>query len=118
MADATRQKLMDEFALRSLAAAIDQTPAVDLVQMAESETRPNPSSILMSGHPDASLLGCNPSLKTLFSSATDEWPTPQWLFDALRAEFPLHARSVHHQSNAKCARYFTRMEDGFGPELE
>lgn len=54
----------------------------------------------------------NPSLKTLFSSATDEWPTPQWLFDALRAEFPFTLDPCATQSNAKCARYFTRMEDG------
>lgn len=52
------------------------------------------------------------SRKTLFSSATDEWPTPQRLFDALRMEFPFTLDPCATEENAKCQRFFTRLEDG------
>ncbi len=47
-----------------------------------------------------------------FSSATDEHPTPQWLFDALAREFAFTLDPCATRENAKCARYFTRKEDG------
>ena len=48
----------------------------------------------------------------LFSSATDDWPTPQWLFDALHAEFSFTLDPCASKENAKCVRFFTRDQDG------
>lgn len=47
-----------------------------------------------------------------FSSATDEWSTPQDLFDKLNAihGFTLDVCATHE--NAKCERYFTKDDDG------
>ncbi len=48
-----------------------------------------------------------------FSSVTDEWSTPQELFDALTwvyGEFSLDPCAT--VSNAKCQRFFTRKDDG------
>ena len=46
-----------------------------------------------------------------FSSATDEWPTPQWLFDALISEFPFTLDPCATPKNAKCRRFFTKDEN-------
>ena len=48
----------------------------------------------------------------LFTSTTDEWPTPPRLFAALDAEFRFTLDVCASASNAKCARYYTRAEDG------
>jgi len=48
----------------------------------------------------------------LFSSATAEWETPTWLFEALDARFQFTLDPCCTSANAKCARYFTRAEDG------
>lgn len=45
--------------------------------------------------------------KTLFSSETTEWETPQWLFDQLNAEFHFTLDVCAISENAKCPRYFT-----------
>jgi phage N-6-adenine-methyltransferase len=48
-----------------------------------------------------------------FSCATVEWETPQWLFDELAwvyGGFTLDPCAT--ERNAKCARYFTRSENG------
>lgn len=50
--------------------------------------------------------------KTMFSSATDEWPTPQGLYNALRMEFAFTLDPCATHENAKCRRHFTRLEDG------
>lgn len=48
-----------------------------------------------------------------FSSATDEWPTPQEFFDRIAAEFgPFDLDACATPENAKCQRYFTRSENG------
>lgn len=51
-----------------------------------------------------------------FSSTTDEWPTPQWLFDALDAEFGFTLDPCATPQNAKCKRYYTRAEDGINQD--
>lgn len=51
-------------------------------------------------------------LSVCYSSQTDEWPTPQWLFDALNAEFGFTLDPCATRENAKCRRYFTREQDG------
>lgn len=52
----------------------------------------------------------------LFSSATDNWPTPQWLFDALNSEFAFTLDPCSSKENAKCARHFTVAEDGLAQD--
>lgn len=47
-----------------------------------------------------------------FSSATDDWATPQEFFDELDAEFDFTLDVCASDSNAKCGRYFTRDDDG------
>jgi site-specific DNA-methyltransferase (adenine-specific) len=47
-----------------------------------------------------------------FSSATAEWATPGWLFDALDAEFGFTLDPCSNAQNFKCARHFTLAEDG------
>ena len=52
-----------------------------------------------------------------FSSATDEWATPQALFDELSwifGGFTLDPCAT--MLNAKCSRFFTRTEDGLQQE--
>ena len=50
--------------------------------------------------------------KSLFSSATPEWETPQWLFDALNAEFNFSLGPCSTHGNAKCENHFTKEDDG------
>lgn len=52
------------------------------------------------------------SLNVHFSSETDEWPTPQWLFDALDKEFGFTLDPCSNHENAKCKKHFTREDDG------
>lgn len=47
-----------------------------------------------------------------FSSQSDEWATPAWLFDALDREFGFTLDPCSTRTNAKCPRHFTRAEDG------
>lgn len=49
-----------------------------------------------------------------FSSESDEWNTPQWLFDALDKEFgfTLDPCSTWDGSNAKCKQHYTLRDNG------
>jgi site-specific DNA-methyltransferase (adenine-specific) len=47
-----------------------------------------------------------------FSSASDDWATPQDFFDALDAEFDFTLDVCASASNAKCSTYFTKAVDG------
>jgi len=49
--------------------------------------------------------------KGMKSSNTDEWETPQELFDELDAEFHFTLDPCATKENAKCARYFTKEKD-------
>jgi len=51
-------------------------------------------------------------MKVHFSSQTPEWPTPQWLFDALNKEFGFTLDPCSTHTNAKCAKHFTREDNG------
>lgn len=53
---------------------------------------------------------------TLFSSATDEWATPQELFDALDAEFHFTLDPCSTDQNAKCAKHYTKAQDGLAQD--
>ncbi|GEA16775.1 DNA N-6-adenine-methyltransferase of bacteriophage [Moorella sp. E308F] len=50
--------------------------------------------------------------KGLFSSASDEWETPQELFDQLNEEFHFDLDPCATPQNAKCAQFFTKKENG------
>ncbi len=54
----------------------------------------------------------------MFSSATDLWATPQWLFDQLDAEFQFDFDVCATAENAKCERYFTEADDGLRQSWE
>lgn len=47
-----------------------------------------------------------------FSQESDEWATPQWLFDALNKEFGFTLDPCSSGDNAKCADHFTMKENG------
>jgi phage N-6-adenine-methyltransferase len=47
-----------------------------------------------------------------FSSATDNWATPQDLFDLLDSEFGFDLEVCASVENAKCRRFFTAEDDG------
>jgi len=48
----------------------------------------------------------------MFSSATDEWETPQDFFDKLNAEFNFTLDVCAAEQNAKCGKYYTKEQDG------
>lgn len=50
--------------------------------------------------------------KGMFTSTTDEWETPQDLFDALDAVFHFTLDVCATADNAKCERYYTKEENG------
>ncbi len=50
--------------------------------------------------------------KSLFSHSSDEWATPQDLFDKLDEEFHFEIDVCATEENAKCAKYFTAESDG------
>lgn len=50
--------------------------------------------------------------RVLFSSKSDEWETPQYLFDSLNAEFGFNLDPCATKDNHKCERYFTKEQNG------
>ena len=50
--------------------------------------------------------------KLMFSSATDNWATPQEFFDLLDKEFHFDLDVCALPENAKCERYYTPEQDG------
>lgn len=50
--------------------------------------------------------------RTLFSSRSVEWPTPQAFFNTLHEEFAFTLDPCATPENAKCLLYFTKAEDG------
>ena len=50
--------------------------------------------------------------KTLFTSNSDEWATPQELFDSLNAEFRFNLDACATSENHKTEDYFTQAENG------
>lgn len=50
--------------------------------------------------------------KALFTSNAEEWATPQAFFDELNKEFHFTLDPCATPENAKCARYFTKEQDG------
>lgn len=50
--------------------------------------------------------------EVMFSSKTDEWSTPQDLFDKLNEEFNFDLDVCANESNHKCSLYYDRKQDG------
>lgn len=50
--------------------------------------------------------------KALFSSNSDEWATPQEIFDELNNEFGFNLDVCATDDNHKVDRYFTQAENG------
>lgn len=48
----------------------------------------------------------------MYSSKSDDWGTPQKLFDELNAEFNFDVDVCASAENAKCHRYFSKEENG------
>ncbi len=54
----------------------------------------------------------------MFTSRTDEWGTPQALFNALNAEFQFTLDPCATADNCKCGKFYTRAEDGIARSWE
>lgn len=52
----------------------------------------------------------------MFSSATDQWATPQAFFDQWNEIFRFTLDVCADADNAKCARYFTREDNGLAQD--
>ena len=50
--------------------------------------------------------------KALFTSNSDEWSTPQQIFDELNAEFHFNLDPCASEENHKCERFYTAKIDG------
>ena len=50
--------------------------------------------------------------KALISSESDEWATPQDLFDELDAEFNFNLDPCATEQNAKCEKFYTLQDNG------
>ena len=48
----------------------------------------------------------------MFSSRSDDWETPQWLFDELNREFHFTLDPCADKHNHKCEKYYTKEQDG------
>ena len=51
-----------------------------------------------------------------FSSKSNEWTTPQYLFDDLNDEFKFTLDPCATDENAKCSKYFTIEDDGLSKD--
>ena len=56
------------------------------------------------------------TLNVHFSSKTDLWSTPKWLFDKLNAQYCFNLDVCATPENALCAKYFTKDQDGLKQE--
>lgn len=54
--------------------------------------------------------------KVLFSSATDQWDTPQDFFDELNAEFHFDLDPCADETNHKTEKYYTKEDDGLSQD--
>ena len=52
----------------------------------------------------------------MFTSVTDEWETPQWLFDEYDQKYHFTLDACASPENAKCKTYFTPEQDGLKQE--
>lgn len=57
-------------------------------------------------------------MKVHFSSKTNEWATPQDLFNSLNEEFGFTLDPCATPANAKCPKFFTIQEDGLSRDWD
>lgn len=50
--------------------------------------------------------------QVLFSKKSDEWATPQWLFDELNKVYGFTLDPASTADNAKCSKFYTLDDDG------
>lgn len=55
-------------------------------------------------------------LDPCFSSKSNEWETPQEVFDALNEEFHFTLDPASTDTNAKCRKHYTMKEDGLSKD--
>src|SRR3990167_1015349 len=55
-------------------------------------------------------------MKVHYSSKTNEWSTPQDLFDALNAEFHFTLDPCANSENAKCTKFYSKEDDGLSKD--
>ena len=55
-------------------------------------------------------------IDVMFSSKTDLWETPQWLFDKYNQEYQFTLDACAIPENAKCPRFFSPEQDGLSQE--
>ena len=58
------------------------------------------------------------TIDACLSSKTDDWSTPQAFFDELDKEFHFDLDPCADAQNHKCARYFTKEQDGLSQSWE
>jgi phage N-6-adenine-methyltransferase len=51
-------------------------------------------------------------LNVLFSHKSDNWATPQWLFDKLNKNYNFTLDPCASQDNAKCSKFYTESDNG------
>ena len=56
--------------------------------------------------------------EVMFSSASNDWATPQEFYDKLNLEFNFTLDPCANHSNAKCKKFFTPDEDGLKQSWE
>lgn len=54
--------------------------------------------------------------KVLFSSTSDNWATPQYLYDDLNNEFHFTLDPCADETNHKCDTYFTKADNGLSKD--
>jgi len=54
--------------------------------------------------------------RSLFSSQSEDWSTPQTIYDQLNEEFGFSLDPCASLANAKCAIFFTRHDDGLNQD--
>ena len=52
----------------------------------------------------------------LYSSKSDEWETPDHIYDALDAEFDFNLDPCATKENHKCLLYYTKEDDGLSQQ--
>lgn len=58
----------------------------------------------------------NMNIDVMYSSKSNEWTTPQSLFDKLNEEFKFTLDPCSTDENAKCKNHYTIKEDGLSQD--
>lgn len=60
--------------------------------------------------------GFKMNTEVMFSSKTEDWETPQWLYEALDERYHFTLDPCASEENHKCDVYFTKEEDGLAQD--